>query len=238
VFPSLWSAVLRRTPEEIGEEELHSVLYALSIASLIVCVACAAAIAIHIAMGHGQQMWIMNVVWPLTALYFGPVALWYYFAYGRLPREKRHHLAFWHKVALGTTHCGAGCALGDFIGEWMVFAGGLSIAHSVLLANYAVDFGFAYGVGVMFQYYAIAPMRGIHGWPGIKAAMKADTVSLVAFEVGMFAFMAISHRAFVPPLMPDSPIYWFMMQVAMGIGFATSFPANWWLIRRGWKEEM
>jgi hypothetical protein len=29
-----------------------------------------------------------------------------------------------------------------------------------------------------------------------------------------------------------------MMQLAMGVGFATSYPMNWWLIRNGIKEEM
>ncbi len=29
-----------------------------------------------------------------------------------------------------------------------------------------------------------------------------------------------------------------MMQLAMIVGFATSYPANWWLVRRGIKEAM
>jgi hypothetical protein len=29
-----------------------------------------------------------------------------------------------------------------------------------------------------------------------------------------------------------------MMQIAMIIGWATSYPANVWLIRKGWKEKM
>jgi hypothetical protein len=33
-------------------------------------------------------------------------------------------------------------------------------------------------------------------------------------------------------------VYWFLMQIAMIAGFLTSFPANWWLIRHKWTEEM
>lgn len=33
--------------------------------------------------GHRQKMWIMNLVYPVTALYWGPVALWFYFTRGR-----------------------------------------------------------------------------------------------------------------------------------------------------------
>lgn len=32
--------------------------------------------------------------------------------------------------------------------------------------------------------------------------------------------------------------YWFTMQAAMLAAFATSYPANWWLIRAGVKERM
>jgi hypothetical protein len=32
---------------------------------------------------HPQQMWVMNIVWPVTALYFSVIALWFYFRAGR-----------------------------------------------------------------------------------------------------------------------------------------------------------
>ena len=32
--------------------------------------------------------------------------------------------------------------------------------------------------------------------------------------------------------------FWFMMQIAMLCGFATSYPVTWWLIRSGIKEPM
>jgi hypothetical protein len=32
--------------------------------------------------------------------------------------------------------------------------------------------------------------------------------------------------------------FWFAMQFAMLAGFLASYPANWWLIRRGIKEKM
>ena len=36
----------------------------------------------------------------------------------------------------------------------------------------------------------------------------------------------------------SSPVFWLAMQVAMLGGFATAFPMNWWLVRRGVKERM
>jgi Domain of unknown function (DUF4396) len=34
----------------------------------------------------------------------------------------------WKGSAISATHCGAGCTLGDVIGEWAIFAGGVTIA--------------------------------------------------------------------------------------------------------------
>jgi hypothetical protein len=33
-------------------------------------------------------------------------------------------------------------------------------------------------------------------------------------------------------------VFWFMMQIAMIVGWATAYPANTWLLRKGWKERM
>ena len=42
----------------------------------------------------------------------------------------------------------------------------------------------------------------------------------------------------LPGLEPSAWAYWLMMQGAMVVGFATTYPVNWWLIRRGIKERM
>jgi hypothetical protein len=82
-------------------------------------------------------------------------------------------------------------------------------------------------------------MRGLGVRDGIAAALKADTLSLTAFEIGLFGWMAIYALViFDGGLRPDSPAYWLMMQIGMIFGFATSYPANVWLIRRGIKEGM
>ena len=82
-------------------------------------------------------------------------------------------------------------------------------------------------------------MRNLGFGEGIREAIKADTISLVAFEIGMFAWMTLTTKVFFAhPLQPNSFVYWFMMQIAMIVGFLTTYPANWLLIRRGVKTEM
>lgn len=215
-------------------------LHDISVAFLIASAVSFLLIAIDVA-AHRQKMAIMNFVWPITALYFGPFAIWTYFAFGR-PRpgkkqNEQNDKPYWQKVWVGVTHCGAGCTLGDFSAEWIVFLTGFTLLGSRLWGSYLCDFLLAYAFGIVFQYFSIAPMRNLSGWPGIRAAIKADTISLIAFEIGMFVFMAWTRYAF-KSLEPNDVRYWFLMQIAMIIGFFTSFPANWWLIRKGWKEAM
>jgi hypothetical protein len=199
------------------------------------------AIDIHV-LGRRHQMAIMNVVWPLTMLYWGLAGLVFYFWFGRaMPKDsQRHHPTdrpMWQAAFNGATHCGAGCALGDFIGDWFAFAIGFALLGSELAGKYLLAFMLAYVLGIVFQYLSVAPMRGLGLREGIVAAIKIDTLSLLAYEVGMFAWMG--YRSWLyPDLLPTDWTYWLMMQVAMVLGFATTYPVNWWLISRGTKERM
>jgi hypothetical protein len=240
-------------------------------ASLGIAAVCALAIVYDIlAHGYHQPMAIMDAVWPITALYWGPVAAVAYFLRGRResPQYMRRHgeeagdcasdegkgdseslpryaRRAWWPISKGTSHCGAGCTLGDICGEWLVFVTGWTIplfaaedANS-LMAMFAADFAFAWTLGVVFQYFSIAPMRDVGALEGIKLAIKADTLSILSFQLGLFGFMALYHLVlFQPPLATDTPSYWFLMQVGMVLGYFTSWPVNAWLVKKGWKEEM
>jgi hypothetical protein len=78
----------------------------------------------------------------------------------------------------------------------------------------ASDFAFAIVIGVFFQYFSIAPMAGQYGPKTLYRALKADFLSLLFFEVGLFGWMAIFQIAiFQWKLEMDSVTYWWMMQV-------------------------
>lgn len=195
--------------------------------------------------GYRQQMWIMESVWPVSALYFGPLALPAYYWWGRPMSDRWHEeygdppkKSFSAITATGVSHCGAGCTLGDIIGATLVFFLGWEIAGLALWPEYFVDFALAFALGIAFQYFSIVPMRGLSFRKGIKEAMKADSLSLVSFEVGLFGWMAFMQFVLYPHFHPDHAAYWFLMQIGMILGFVTSYPVNWWLIRRGTKEAM
>ena len=43
---------------------------------------------------------------------------------------------------------------------------------------------------------------------------------------------------FVPRPEPTSAYYWFLMQIGMVLGFITTYPANWFLVKWGVKAGM
>ena len=223
-------------------------LTALAWAALAVAFASAAWIGYDICgRSYRQQMTIMEVVWPVTALYFGPAAVAAYRTWGR-PSSHRWQREYgdppdksrYATIAVGVSHCGAGCTLGDIIAEFAVFALGATAAGLTLGAEYIGDYLAALVLGIIFQYFAIAPMRGLSLRKGLTEAAKADVASLTAFEIGLFGWMALMFFVFFPSphLRPDSPVYWFLMQIGMIAGFFTAWPVNAWLIRAGIKEAM
>jgi Domain of unknown function (DUF4396) len=247
-------------------------LSVLAWAYISVCLACAGIIAGDILIGRRRQpMGVMNFAFPITALYFGPLALAFYWRWARVPARTAAAVApmpamagapergpagapsdnskkrrsrprpGWVTMAIETSHCGAGCSLGDLIAEFVIFWLALSVAGLALGAEFIGDYLVALAFGIVFQYFAIAPMRGLGLKDGLVAATKADFISLTAFEIGLFGWMAIFQLVLFTgssALMPDSAAYWLLMQVGMMIGFATSWPANVWLVRKGIKVPM
>ncbi|MCX4195014.1 DUF4396 domain-containing protein [Methylobacterium organophilum] len=239
-------------------------LHVLAASCLLLGAACALVVSVDV-IRRPQHMAVMNVVWPVTALFGTLAVVWAYFRYGRLATMEAHHHAeergekppnmtdtpFPAMVGKGALHCGAGCMLGDVAAEWLAFLvpavavwfGWHSVFAEKMYAVWVLDFLFAFGLGIVFQYLAIVPMRGLSPGAGIVAALKADTLSLISWQVGMYGFMALAQFALLPAVgAPRAEVntveFWFVMQLAMAAGFVTAYPVNWWLVSAGIKERM
>lgn len=237
-------------------------LHVLSILSLALAFGCAALIAWD-ETRRRQHMWIMNLVWPLTALFESVLWLAFYWRWGRgmrpedMDRMKREGGEMGAgtpmpiAVAKGASHCGAGCTLGDIVAEWLAFGfpaiavalGWGTLFPEKTFAVWVLDYVIAFGFGVAFQYFTIKPARNLSVKAGILAALKADAASITSWQVGMYGVMAVAQFAWFRPLYGglakvDTPEFWFAMQLAMIGGFCTSYPVNWLLIRAGLKEKM
>lgn len=224
-------------------------LNSIAVSSITVGIICFFVIVADIAW-HPQQMWIMNIVWPVTALYTGPIGLLMYYKMGRKMPEKMkmdmnmHHQQQdnqlnWKSVVKGTLHCGSGCTLGDIVAETLLLYVSVNVTGNKLVNAWIVDYVFAFIIGIFFQYYAIKPMKNLSPVKALTAALKADALSLTSWQVGMYGGMAIAtFLIFKHPLYANTPIFWFVMQFAMVLGFITAYPVNWWLIKKGIKEAM
>jgi hypothetical protein len=151
---------------------IPSWLHLLATMSVLTGIGCAMVIVIN-ETRDPQHMWIMNLVWPLTALYAGPVALW---AYRRIGRAMTHAAMRAAKAegrplpsatrslasaaAIGATHCGSGCALGDLVAEWLVVLFPLTLFGRHIFGTWVIDYVLAFLFGIAFQYFTIVPMRG------------------------------------------------------------------------------
>ena len=219
-------------------------LNTLAILSLLLGAACSALLSVQV-IRHPQHMTVMNVVWPVSALFGTLVVVWAYDRYGRLATMEAHHRAkergekppnmtqtpFTVMVGKGALHCGSGCMLGDVAAEWLAFLvpgvavwfGWHSLFEEKMYAVWVLDFVFAYALGIAFQYYAIVPMRGLSPGEGLVAAVKADTASLIAWQVGMYGLMALTQFWLYPLLAGrQAPVhsveYWLAMESSMVTG--------------------
>jgi hypothetical protein len=222
-------------------------LHILSLANLTLGIGCAVWLVAD-ERQRPQPMWILNLVWPLVALSGGPLAVW---LYRRVNAYEHGNAPFGLMTASATCHCGAGCTLGDLIAETAAFAApGILVWFGLgglfgekIFAAWVLDFVLAFLLGILFQYFTIAPMRKLGLAAGLIAALKADTLSLTAWQLGMYGVMAIGQFGLAQPLLGapldvGRPEFWFLMQIAMLAGFAASYPVNWGLLKTGLKEKM
>ena len=136
-------------------------------------------------------------------------------------------------VTVAVCHCGAGCLLGDIVGEWFVYWTNAHISGRMMWTEFLIgiflylvfylltfdsgaDYAFALLFGIVFQYSSIAPMSGEYGPKPICRAAKADLLSLTFFEIGLFGWMIIFQVAiFDWKLHTNNVVYWWMMQVRL-----------------------
>ena len=83
-------------------------------------------------------------------------------------------------------------------------------------------------------------MRNLTPGQALVAALKADTLSILAFEVGLFGWMALTYFVFFPTphLKPTQPGLLVHDADRNVIGYFTSYPMNHFLVRWGLKEAM
>lgn len=216
---------------------------------------------IDINMGRYQGMAIMNIAWPITCLYSSVLGLYMYFKYGRAaagPAAHAHHhdhdahkhdhkkteahqhhskpKPFWVQIYISCTHCGAGCGAADIVSEILIYFAGITFWGAAIWASFFIDYAFALVFGLAFQYFNIMPMRPeLSKLQGLWVALSVDFWSLTSFQIGMYAWLLATYFIFHGQLNAGSAIFWFMMQIGLTIGLLTTYPVNYYLVKKGIK---
>ena len=185
--------------------------------------------------GYRQRIGAMEAVWPITAFYFGPLALLAYYRWGRPqsrkwqeengdPPEKSLPAA----VVAETIPGGAASFLGHLVAVPLVVLLGLTIAGSGLWPMIILIALLALPLLLAFEYFSSGK--------GLGVALLTAALAILAFDVGMGAAMIFVHFVLMFP--PTTVAFWFVMQIGLILGFLTAYPVVSWLVRRGTKEAM
>ncbi|WP_141714671.1 DUF4396 domain-containing protein [Micromonospora mirobrigensis] len=195
---------------------------------------------------YRQPARVMEIVWPATALYFGPAAVLAYRQWGRPqaprwlerhrtpPRTPRHAV-----TTIETLHCATHCVLGAIIATVVVFALSLELFGRRLWPEFIGDYLAAAMVGLAFRYFTEAGTRGRRALAAIRRFLKGDLLSVSVFEFALLGWLALMElMVFHETLHPSSPVFWLIVQIGSIIGFFAAWRPTLWLIRHGAKEEL
>lgn len=202
-------------------------------AFLVLALLSAAVIALDIFVnGHPQRSRAMSVVWPVAALYLGPVALVAYRRWGRTRAGAADDATAPPSTFSSSRPGGAASVIAHLVGVPLVILTGWTIAGLEMWAMVAVIAVLALVILFAFEY---ASRSGVGARPGTGSragtAALVAVATIVAFDVGMVGWMVVLH---VGELMPPASdvAFTFLMQVGVVIGLATAYPVITQLARR------
>ena len=190
--------------------------------------------------GYRQRMWSMEIVWPITAIWAGPLGLWAYYTWGRPATQKWQaangsapELALPARAAVETIPGGAASFAGHAIAVPIVAATGITIAGEHVWPMILLIAAFALPLLIAFEYRSLTMLAGPRSSPGkrLRVATLISVLAIIAFDLGMGATMLIV--AFVLGYGPTTMAFWLVMWGGIMLGFVTAYPVVWWLLARG-----
>ncbi len=180
---------------------------------------------------------VLKWAFVILTVFTGPLGAFFYVLGCREPLRGAHArfvAATWRQVLGSTMHCAAGDGAGIIAGAAiaaMVELGGLGD----LILEYVLGFGFGW---VFFQAFAMRAMYGGSFLRSMRATFVPELLSMNLLMAGMIVTMQILMPVIEGAGEPWRPGFWFVMSMAMIVGFGAAYPVNWWLVTRGLKHGM
>jgi Domain of unknown function (DUF4396) len=149
----------------------------------------------------------------LLTAYTGPLGAFLYVLGCREPLSGLHECYVatrWRQVLGSTMHCVAGDGVGILTGAVIA-----SLFHLPKITDIGLEYILGFGFGwSIFQSLFMRSMAGMV--PAMTLAMATTPTSRD----------------------PSGPSFWFIMSMALLVGFITAYPMNWWLVSRHMKHGM
>lgn len=193
---------------------------------------------------HPHPVPVMNIIWPLTGLYMpfvGWLAWWYL---GRKPSrqvkllllapQKLHRHAGWQTIFISTSLTAAACISGDIITLPIITLVNHFAIFPPVWLQAIISITLSLFIGLLFQFFAIKQRENFSTFRTLALALKTEIFPLLIYQLGIFIFMSLALKFVLgQQINPMFLVFWFMLQLAMMIGFLFSWPANHFLIKRG-----
>ena len=173
----------------------------------------------------------------ILTLFTGPFGAFFYVLGCREPLPGTHEQyvsAPWRQVLGSTMHCAAGDGLGIIAGG--AIGGLLKLDPAIDIAlEYVLGFGFGW---TFFQAYAMRDMAGGDYVKSLKMTFIPEFFSMNCLMAGML----LVSKFWMPEVegagSPLGGAFWFIMSIALLVGFLCAYPMNWWLVMNHLKHGM
>jgi Domain of unknown function (DUF4396) len=123
---------------------------------------------------------------------------------------------------------------------WASWRARSSPAYSIypkvhIALEYALGFGFGWSV---FQSLFMRGMAGGSYMRALSSTFFPELLSMNCLMAGMVPAMTLAMKSAPGSHNPSEPAFWFIMSMALLVGFMTAYPMNWWLVSRHMKHGM
>lgn len=179
---------------------------------------------------------VMKWGFILVTLYLGPVGLLLYILADKEPRPGTHEeftSPLWKQGIGSTIHCVAGDATGIILAAAITAMLGLPMWVDIIIEYLA---GFTLGLFI-FQALFMKNMMGGTYWENVRKSFMPEFISMNAMMAGMAPVMALLMMGRdMRAMWPGELLFWGVMALGVGVGFAVAYPFNVWLVAKGLKH--
>jgi hypothetical protein len=180
---------------------------------------------------------VLKWAFVILTAFTGPIGAFFYVLGCREPLDGAHEeyvSVRWRQVLGSTMHCAAGDGIGIIVGA--AVGGGLALAFwPDFLLEYTLGFGFGW---VYFQAFAMRYMAGGSYAKSLRMTFLPELLSMNLLMTGMLLTTRFSMQKIEGGDDPARPEFWFIMSMALVVGFACAYPINWWLVAHHMKHGM